>query len=215
MWLKSNWEWEVTFLAFFGFTRFVIFSTIRKSNRLNIFGCSTKLEGKSFGCSCSSWPNVIRETVCKKVPISMTIWSSIITIMILSVDRVHRHKVARVLPISKEFESKSWNESLTSAWSNSRWHSDEPLISTLKDSWVCTSLISFKRNFPNNSNWMYVFSSLSKKTTWHQIAIRIKCWVHRLQKETWHLQSTWIITPSCISYNLAPQVISLVCSTQW
>jgi len=85
---------------------------------LNIFGSGAELKGKSFSCSGSSRSNMVGETVFKEVPIGMSIWGSIIISVILAVDRVHCHKVARVLAISKEFKTKSWNESLATTWSN-------------------------------------------------------------------------------------------------
>jgi len=215
MWLKSQWEWEITLFFLVGITSFIIFSTIRKSNWLNIIGSSTKLEGKSFCCSSCCWSNVISETVFKEVPVCMAIWSSIIISVILTVDRVHCYKITRVLSISKEFKTKPWNKGLVFAGSNSRWHSNETLRSSFEDSSICVCFISFKSNFSNNTYRVNIFSSLSEQTTWHQITSRIECWFHRLQKETWHLQRTWEFTTCCISYNLAPKVVSLISSWQW
>jgi hypothetical protein len=100
VWLKSQLEWEVSFLSFFGFTCFIIFSAIGKSYGLNIFSSGTKLKSKSFGCGGSRWTNMVCETVFKEVPIGMGIGSSIVISMVLAIDREHCHKVAGVLTIS-------------------------------------------------------------------------------------------------------------------
>lgn len=68
---------------------------------------------------------VVGETVVEEVPIGESgfglVWSSfILAFMELAVDRVHRHKVAGVLTISKEFETESWNKGLASVRCNGR-----------------------------------------------------------------------------------------------
>ena len=214
MWLKSNLEWEVSFISFISFSSFIVFSTIGESNWLNIFSSGAKLKGQSFSCCGSCRSNMVGETVFKEVPIGMSIWGSIIISVILAIDRVHCHKVARVLAISKEFKTKSWNESLATTWSNCCWHPDETLRSALEDSWICAGLVSFKRNFSNNTHRVNIFSSLSKKTTWHQITSCIESWIHGFDKETWHLKSTWEVSSCSVSNNLAPKAISFIQSGQ-
>jgi len=88
---------------------------------------------------------MVGEIILKEVPIGLL--GTISTVMILTVDRVHCHKVARVLTISKEFKTKSWHEGLETVWFNSRGHSEKTRISSFEDSCIGVGGISFECNF--------------------------------------------------------------------
>jgi len=60
---------------------------------------------------------VVSEIVVKEVPVGQRFFISTAE---LAVDREHGHKVARVLTISKEFKTESWNEGLVFGWLDCR-----------------------------------------------------------------------------------------------
>ena len=217
MWLKSQFEWEVTLVFFFSFfTSFIIFSAIWKSYRLNVLSSLLKFSNKSFNFGIICWPNiVVGEIFLKEVPIGMCIFGTIITVMVLTVDRVHSHKVARVLTISKEFKTKSWHEGLATSWFNSRRHSDKTGIGSFEDSCICAWLVSFEGNFWDQTYWVNPFNSFASPVTWHQITSCIESWIHWLSKHTNHLPLCWKLAHRSISNNLAPKLISLIRGTQW
>jgi len=215
MWFESQFEWEVTLVFFCGFfTSFIIFSAIWKSNRLNVLRCWTKFINKSFSLKIICWSNMmVGEIMLKEVPIIFL--GTISTVIILTVDRIHCHKVARVLTISKEFKSKSWHEGLDKVWFNSRGHSEKTCTSSFEDTFIGVGGISFECNFCDHTYRVNPFDSFASPITWHQITSCIESWIHWLSKQARQLPRLWKLIWCSINDNLAPKVILLTFGGQW